>query len=668
MIGGDAALRATAVRPSADAKRSWRLGVVFASALFAVAWTLANGKVHHWDAINYHYYLGYSAVTDRFAQDFFAAGTPSYINPYAYVPLHLLDRSGMPGWLASALLAAGHGLMLWLTYEVTLVGCGRRGHHRCEAFALLALALAALSPVYLQGVGLTLVDIPVGTITLAGWLALARAVRSGDLRWVAAGAALCGLAAGLKLSNALYAAAALSMMAFVPGGLRAKLRAGLVYAAACGAAFVAISAPWSVRLWETFGNPLFPFLNHWFASPDFISAPLHYERFRPATLIEFLTRPLDMLSPLSRQHTEGRAPDLRYAAAFALVAAWIAVAARSGRGKAAAIGEDDRVLAALATAFAIAWCLWLTASGNSRYFLPMGCIAAALIALVLERLQRRWKDGATVIAVVVVLGQGVQIAVASDFLRHGSAWHGPLLRLEYPDRFRVEPYLFLSTSFLSGSVFLPHWHRDSSMITTAGFYPLGPGYPGWSRASRLIERNADRLRIIRVLPRGIDTIAQLPGPATDLDNDVRRFGLRVDASDCEIVRVQSDLIDTRIQDDASPGWSTFLTCRLMAAPERAERYRAEVKPVDAVFDRVEDTCPGLFHPARPVTEQLPNWVRLYNMGSEMQLWVAEGRVLYRSPLLGGEPIDIGTFEAWQQAPQPIDCSVRFKPVVIGGPR
>ena len=68
----------------------WRISVYALALLFAIGWTLALGKGAHWDAINYHLYLGYAALNDRFGIDFFAAGTPSYINPYAYVPLYLL--------------------------------------------------------------------------------------------------------------------------------------------------------------------------------------------------------------------------------------------------------------------------------------------------------------------------------------------------------------------------------------------------------------------------------------------------------------------------------------------------------------------------------------------------------------------------------------------------
>ena len=50
-----------------------------------------------WDTLNYHLYAGFSAVNDRFAQDYFAAGPPSYFNPYAYVPFYALVSIGTSG-------------------------------------------------------------------------------------------------------------------------------------------------------------------------------------------------------------------------------------------------------------------------------------------------------------------------------------------------------------------------------------------------------------------------------------------------------------------------------------------------------------------------------------------------------------------------------------------
>jgi len=658
--------------------RHCRLAALSASVAFAIAWTLLLGKAFHWDAINYHLYLGFAALNDRFSLDFFAAGTPSYINPYAYIPLHLLIDSGASALLVASALAAAHGLIFWLTYEFALaLGPKDRGRER-YAFAVLAMVLAALNPVLLQGIGMTLIDIPLGVLVLAAWLALALALRDGNLLLVVLGAALGGLAAGLKLSNALYAAAAMSTMAFLPGGWQRKSLAAVVYGLACGCAFLAVSAPWSWKLWESFGNPLFPFMNDLFKSPDFTSAPIHYERFRPSTFVEFLARPFDMLSSLSRQHTESRAPDLRYAALFLAMAA-LAIAFLLNSHRVRGLNADvlssarrnsrqtdaaTRILVAFCVAFVIAWCIWLKFSGNSRYFIPMGCVASGLLAEILRRSYHRWKDATSVAVGLVVLAQVVQLGVAADLDRDGIAWDGPFLKAEYPSRYRDEPYLFLSSSFLSGSAFLPKWHPQSGMMSISGFYAIGPGRPGWERAQKLIARNGGRLRILQHLPPGFGAGRGLPGPIADLDPFVQRFGLEVDASDCDYIRLQSNLQDAARTDPASR-WTNWVTCRLRPAPEAAERYEREVREVDPIFDRIEDVCPNLFHPPRPLTERYPNWTRLYNLGSEIQLWMNGGRIFYRAPLLGGDPVDIGSVEAWSIGPQPIDCQKKFNPAFGG---
>jgi hypothetical protein len=56
------------------------------------------------------------------------------------------------------------------------------------------------------------------------------------------------------------------------------------------------------------------------------------------------------------------------------------------------------------------------------------------------------------------------------------------------------------------------------------------------------------------------------------------------------------------------------------------------------------------------------------MGSEMQLFVDDGRVKYFYPLRGGDPIDIGSVAAWKAGPRRFDCSVRTKPAAVGAVR
>src|SRR5271165_1833727 len=98
------------------ASATYRLPVYIACTVLALATNYLLGKETAWDMLNYHLYAGFSAVNNRFGQDYFAAGPQSYFNPYAYVPFYALARAGLPALAIGSLLAAVHSIILWLTF------------------------------------------------------------------------------------------------------------------------------------------------------------------------------------------------------------------------------------------------------------------------------------------------------------------------------------------------------------------------------------------------------------------------------------------------------------------------------------------------------------------------------------------------------------------------
>src|ERR1700680_1029369 len=74
----------------------YRWQVYFACVALALACNCVLGKDMAWDTLNYHLYSGFSALNDRFGQDYFAAGPLAYLNPYAYVPFYGMVRAGLP--------------------------------------------------------------------------------------------------------------------------------------------------------------------------------------------------------------------------------------------------------------------------------------------------------------------------------------------------------------------------------------------------------------------------------------------------------------------------------------------------------------------------------------------------------------------------------------------
>ena len=88
-------------------------------------------------------------------------------------------------------------------------------------FGLCAVAFAFINPILLQQIGSTFADITTGELVLAGWLLLALAVRAPSTARVICAGLLCGMATGLKLTNAVHAISGfilLIMLPLPPGG------------------------------------------------------------------------------------------------------------------------------------------------------------------------------------------------------------------------------------------------------------------------------------------------------------------------------------------------------------------------------------------------------------------------------------------------------------------
>jgi hypothetical protein len=244
----------------------YRWLVYLACVALAIACNYVLGKDMAWDTLNYHLYSGFSALNDRFGQDYFAAGPPTYFNPYAYVPFYAMVHAGLPALAICSVFAAVHSMILWLTFELGVAVCPSKDA-RSRLFAgCCAVALAFMNPVLLQETGSCFADITTAEIALAGWLLLAGAIlvpRTSRVIWAGL---ILGAASALKLSNLLPAASAFAMFIMLPRNWGGRIRDGFLYGISLGIGFVVIAAPWSLRLGKMFGNPMFPMFNNIFRS------------------------------------------------------------------------------------------------------------------------------------------------------------------------------------------------------------------------------------------------------------------------------------------------------------------------------------------------------------------------------------------------------------------
>jgi hypothetical protein len=662
--------------PAVKETAPYRGYIYTACTVIAVVLNLLLGKDMASDALHYHFYAGFSALNDRFEQDYFAAGAQSYLNPYAYIPFYVLVKLGLPGVAVSTVLAMIHSVVLWITYELACSICPSEDRKDRFLFGLFATILALMNPVLLQQIGSSFADITTAEFVLCGWFLLIQAVKRPSTKLVIFGATLLGFATALKPTNGVHALAGLLLVAFVPLPFLGRVRNLLTFGAALGVGFVLTAAPWSYRLAKMFGNPMFPLLNNIFESPEFTTAPLKHYRFIPDSLTDAVLRPFAMSSTTSMIHEELASPDIRYALLFsvflifAIAWFWRSVTHASTTVGAPYSKSATRAIAALGCGFIIDWIVWLGGSGNSRYFLPMASVASVIAAVLLFRLLANHTVGRNCILLTLLAAQGAQLCLGAEYRWNPAPWVGHWFNVEVPEKLADQPNLYLSIGMESNSFIVPFLAKESGVVNFFGGYALGPDGANASHVRALIARSSPRLRVL-LSGAQIYADSMLREPRqSDVDDALRTFGLRVDMSDCESFTIQglrqsawrplaSSIPAPMVFDRKARFTSHLASCHIVADVGDGAREIASRRAADVVLDRLEDACPTLFQPPRLQTQHVNQvWFRIYP-STDLTAWIGEGQVKFADPTRGDhKDMVVGREEEWASASVSLECGRR----------
>jgi hypothetical protein len=664
-------LRPMKLNATQGAAAPYRVPVYIACTVFALIVNYLLGKDMAWDTLSYHIYAGFNALHDRFAQDYFAAGPASYFNPYIHAPFSCLITTGLSSLEISSVLAIAHSIILWLTYELAVTVCPSDDPRKRLMFGLCGVAFALVNPILLQQIGSSFADITTGELVLAGWLMLARAARTPSMARVICAGLLCGLATGFKLTNAVHAISGFAVLVMLPLGLRGRIRHGLAYGISLGVGFVIISAPWSYRLEERFGNPVFPLMNNIFRSPEFTTEPLRHLRFIPATIFEALWRPFAMIDPVTMVHEEMRAPDPRYAVLFILLGLllgrwlWQRRTPPTGQPLSSTDAAPARALAAIGCGLGVDWAVWLSGSGNSRYFLPISSVAAVVIVALIFRLFAAQPKVRNYVLAVILGLQSVQLWMGADYRWNETPWNAHWIDVTVPAKLASERNLYLTIGGQTNSFLAPYLAPGAGLINFSGGYTLGAEGANRARIDALTKRFAPN---IRVLIRGErlyrDDERRMPNRA-QIDNALQPLSLRVDQSDCATIIVRGLPPDLEFTLESSQPAvpqsrdTTYLvSCRL--TPDKAD-YSAQMpahRDIDLALDHLEDACPALFQPRRPNTEFGGDGGLRRYLNTDLTAWVSHGWVRFLQPSTGGDMIYLGRESAWTKAPIQVQCGRR----------
>jgi len=650
---------------------TWRThaSFMFSCSAACIAWSWWAGRDLNWDQLNYHFYAAYHLLDGRVGRDFMGASIQGYLNPLAYVPFYLMVRANWHSLLIGSTLALVHSTCLWLIYGISRELIPERTPYRNAAIAA-AVALAFLAPIYLVEIGSTFIDVTTTIPVLAGILLLMTARRSRSGRWlVLAGGLTMGIAAGLKLTNVVFAVAAAAFILVSTRAIKARTIDGAVYVAGGIAGFLLAEGAWAFQLYKEYGNPFFPWFNAWFQSPDFPGFNIANRRFSAESIGDFILLPMRMLDITAFVYTETMSPDIRFLALFCLVAAAgiMPLVRRRKPDAGPAAGSSNMAgspvyTAALAFSL-VSYVLWLGTSGNGRYAIALELFIAPMIvasALFVTR-SRRFLVYATG-GILLVQAAVVQTSATERWA--SSPWKAAWFDLDVPPVLQQRASLYLSLEQQTAGFLAPFLNADSAFVNLVGQHSLSLDRPGGERLRALLDRYRPNIRTLTMLVAVTETGEIHPDNFAVQDSLLERAGLRIDPGACLVIGVHDHLgkllhikSTSSLADYEYAAKDTrFLTCPtrpLEKAGESAHDAERRAR-ADRVFDLLEAQCPRLFSPPRPYTDHAdPLFGRSY-VNTDRKIWESGGLVQYRR-WRSGFPIVLGRVDDILEGRAMIDC-------------
>jgi hypothetical protein len=253
---------------------------------------LQLGLTLEWDMLNYHLYNPHSLLSGRLGIDFAAAQLQTYLNPTLHLPLYAIFKyfgTGALVFVIGALQAAQLLILLLILEELA-------GRRITEPWVLLLVAILGLvGPIMINQLGGTQADTLISALVLAGLLVIIRCVNrpeeSGVLKAGVISGVLLGLACALKLTMTVYAVGmALATFIWFRGSDRWKIVAGLAVGGFVGVLLA--GGAWFFHLWQTYGNPIFPYFNDIFGSVWIDGRSYRDMRWMPDSLYKWLFYPV----------------------------------------------------------------------------------------------------------------------------------------------------------------------------------------------------------------------------------------------------------------------------------------------------------------------------------------------------------------------------------------
>ena len=285
------------MKSSAARRRVHSMAVVLTALSVTVWYAVSRGQDFNFDQRLYHIGVPFLLSHGTFWSSIAPATITAYFNPYVLEAQYwLLQRTAPVEFAATLALCQSLSFILAGVICSDIAVPPRRWIGSIQAF--LGFLLCLLAPVALSEAGTTFIDLVTSVPVLAAYmLLLSRGRRFGYAPSGALSGVLLGIATALKLTNGVFA---LGMVGFALAGTE-SLRTRVAWMSACTAAamlaYLVVGGPWQLQLWSHFHNPIFPYYNSIFKSPDFPWVNYYDRRFAVHSVLDIWRYPLAWVRP-----------------------------------------------------------------------------------------------------------------------------------------------------------------------------------------------------------------------------------------------------------------------------------------------------------------------------------------------------------------------------------
>lgn len=521
--------------------------ILLQSFLFFGLLSVYFGKDNIWDIRNYHYYNAHAFLHNRLGYDYLPAGLQTFLNPLPDLPYYYLIEF-TPPVVAGFIMGGIHGLNFWLIFLLALWFCDSTftqiGAGKKLIFALFSAGVGVYGGGFLPVLGTATNDNLVSIFVLSSLLLIIKAGRESaatpahrKICYVLLSGLVMGMGIGFKLTVLTFGLGFLIALPFQATSWRERLVVGGSWGLGMVSGVLLSAGAWMFKMWNLFGNPLFPFYNRIFQSPYISATNYTMNKYFPDDWVQGLFYPF-YFAITDTNALEIPFRDARWAVIYILLLGTALLKIyrkRSGSGSVRQVQpntEHDTGFARLSVFLIIffisSYLIWQLRFSLYRFLIPLELLAPVIIAILITRLIRSHKLQIMLLALVFT---GIIASVEYSHWERLS-WKSRFFEIDLPEIEYPENTIVLITQKKAWSYLIPFFPPALRFVRVNTYF-TEPG-----------DDNKFQAEMSALLKQHKGPIYLLSNMIYEFDDQeiISRYGLRMSAAPAAPIKSRHEML------------------------------------------------------------------------------------------------------------------------------